>query len=128
MGVSYLIAAMVMGAVIANFARNHTYLFHAIEGIEWPFMVIFFVLAGASLELSALHEVGLVGLVYIASRSIGKLLGARLGCQACMADTTTRNWMGVALLPQAGVAVGMALFLPAWLFSRIGLHPATETP
>ena len=109
MGVSYLIAAMVMGAVITNLARHHDYPFHAIEGIEWPFMVIFFVLAGASLELSALNEIGLVGLVYIASRSIGKLLGAWLGCRACLADATTRNWMGVALLPQAGVAVGMAL-------------------
>jgi Kef-type K+ transport system membrane component KefB len=54
LGVSYLIASMVMGVVIANVARHHEYPFHAIEGIEWPFMVIFFVLAGASLELSAL--------------------------------------------------------------------------
>jgi len=47
--VSFLIASMVMGAVIANLARHHEYPFHAIEGIEWPFMVIFFVLAGASI-------------------------------------------------------------------------------
>ncbi|MCK5306971.1 MAG: cation:proton antiporter, partial [Zetaproteobacteria bacterium] len=61
---SFLIASMVMGAVIANFAKHHEYPFHAIEGVEWPFMVIFFVLAGASLELSAVSEIGFIGIVY----------------------------------------------------------------
>ena len=77
--VSFLIAAMVMGMVIANLARHHEYPFHAIEGIEWPFMVIFFVLAGASLDLSALPSVGLSGAVYILCRAFGKYVAARLG-------------------------------------------------
>jgi Kef-type K+ transport system membrane component KefB len=109
LGVSYLIASMVMGAVIANVARHHEYPFHAIEGIEWPFMVIFFVLAGASLELSTLKDIGLIGVAYILCRAIGKYLGARIGSQISKADRTTKNWMGAALLPQAGVAIGMAL-------------------
>jgi Kef-type K+ transport system membrane component KefB len=107
--VSFLIASMVLGAVVANFAKHHQYPFHAIEGIDWPFMVIFFVLAGASLELEAVGEVGLVGTVYILCRIVGKLLGARIGSQCSSADQQTKNWMGAALLPQAGVAIGMAL-------------------
>lgn len=107
--VSFLIAAMTMGAVIANLAKHHEYPFHAIEGIEWPFMVIFFVLAGATLELGAMRQVGVIGAVYIVCRAIGKLIGARIGGELARADKKTRDWMGLALLPQAGVAIGMAL-------------------
>jgi len=107
--VSFLIAAMSMGAVIANFAKHHEYPFHAIEGIEWPFMVIFFVLAGASLDISVLRDIGLIGLVYILCRSTGKFIGSMLGSSLGKASTATRKWMSIALLPQAGVAIGMAL-------------------
>lgn len=109
MDVSFLIASIVMGAVVANFARHHEYPFHEIENIEWPFMTIFFVLAGASLDLGLIKEIGLIGGVYIVARILGKLLGARIGASICKADTLTRYWMGLALLPQAGVAMGMAL-------------------
>ena len=107
--VSFLIASIVMGAVVANFARHHEYPFHEIENIEWPFMTVFFVLAGASLEIGMLKEIGLIGGVYIVSRIAGKLLGTRIGAKISKADTVTRCWMGFALLPQAGVAMGMAL-------------------
>jgi len=107
--VSFLIASIVLGAVVTNFAKHHEYPFHAIEGIDWPFMVTFFVLAGASLELKQIGAIGLIGVVYIICRIIGKLLGARIGSQCCNANQQTKNWMGVALLPQAGVAIGMAL-------------------
>ncbi len=109
LGFSYLIASMVMGAVIANMARHHEYPFHAIEGIEWPFMVIFFVLAGASLDLESLAGIGLIGSLYIVCRALGKWLGARVGSELSRTDRMTKNWMGFALLPQAGVAIGMAL-------------------
>jgi len=108
-GVSYLIAAMVMGAVIANLAKHHEYPFHAIEGIETPLMVIFFVLAGASLEIGALLDLGAIGTVYILCRTVGKIVGARIGGEISHADPGTKKWLGVALLPQAGVAIGMAL-------------------
>jgi len=106
---SFLVASMVMGAVIANLAKHHEYPFHAIEDIEWPFLVIFFVLAGASLDLGALMDAGLIGLAYIVLRVGGKILGAGAGAVICRADAATGRWVGVALLPQAGVAVGIAL-------------------
>ena len=106
---SFLIAAMIMGAVIANLAEHHEYPFHAIENIESPFLIIFFVLAGASLELSVLFDVGLIGIAYILCRVIGKIVGGGAGAAIAHADSATRRWIGLALLPQAGVAVGMAL-------------------
>jgi Kef-type K+ transport system membrane component KefB len=91
--VSYLVASIVMGAVIANLARHHDYPFHAIEGIESLFMVVFFVLAGASLEIDALAAVGVIGVVYILCRTLGKYLGAWIGGMLSRADSINRNWI-----------------------------------
>lgn len=108
-GVSFLIASMVMGAVIANFAPHHEYQFDAIEGVEWPFIVIFFILAGASLEFDSLHYIGITGSIYIVCRIAGKIIGSALGGIVGQADGQTKKWLGIALLPQAGAAMGMAL-------------------
>ena len=107
--VSFLIATIVMGGVITNLARHHDYPFHAIEGIESLFMIVFFVLAGASLELGALSAIGVIGGVYILCRALGKYLGAWVGGYLSQSGQDNQLWMGVALLPQAGVAIGMAL-------------------
>jgi len=107
--VSFIIAAMVMGAVLRNFARHHEYAFHEIEDVEWPFMIIFFILAGASLEFDRINGVILLGSAYIVLRIAGKIAGAYLGALLSHSDRASRNWMGIALLPQAGVAIGMAL-------------------
>jgi Kef-type K+ transport system membrane component KefB len=107
--VSFLLAAMVMGAVVANLAAHHDRPFHAIEGIEWPFMILFFVFAGASLELETLLQLGSIGSAYVVLRVIGRLLGGWLGGTLAHAPHVQRRWMGAALMPQAGVAVGMAL-------------------
>ena len=107
--VSFLIASMVMGAVVANLATHHEYPFHAIEDIEWPFMVIFFVLAGALLEFSTLKDIGLIGSVYVVCRIAGKVLGAGLGSRFSLSNGASSRWIGVAMLPQAGAAMGMAL-------------------
>ena len=109
LNVSFLLAAMTMGAVVANLAQHHTRPFHAIEGIEWPFMVLFFVLAGASLEMSMLAGAGIWLVAYVVLRIVGRLLGGWIGGSVPVADPPVRRWMGMALLPQAGVALGMAL-------------------
>jgi hypothetical protein len=73
--VSFLIAVMVMGAVIGRFAVHHEFAFHEIENVEWPFMIVFFVLAGASLELGMLAQLGWIGGVYVlAGRSASSLV------------------------------------------------------
>jgi Kef-type K+ transport system membrane component KefB len=109
MEVSYLIAAMTMGLIVANFARHHNHPFHAIENVEQPLMVIFFILAGASFELAALRDLGILGAVYVSCRAMGKVIGAYVGGRLSDAGDDVKRWMGLALMPQAGVPIGMAL-------------------
>ncbi|MFC2140361.1 hypothetical protein ACFLQ1_01415 [Candidatus Auribacterota bacterium] len=71
-----LLAVMVLGMVVANLARDHQRPFHAIENIEWPFMILFFILAGASFHINSASQIGLVGADYTVLRVIGRLLGA----------------------------------------------------
>jgi Kef-type K+ transport system membrane component KefB len=118
--VSYLLSTMVMGIVVANFTKHHRHrAFQEVETFEWPLLILFFLLAGASLELDVLASVGLIGLAYILLRIIGRIIGAYLGSKWANCDSRKCNnhpqnqnhfkWMGLALLPQAGVSIGMAL-------------------
>jgi Kef-type K+ transport system membrane component KefB len=105
-----ILTAMVMGVTVASLATHHDRPFQAIAGFEWPFMILFFVLAGASLETTALMLAGWVTLVYVLSRCAGIVLGTKVGAHAVGAPPILRKWLGLALFPQAGVAIGMALF------------------
>ena len=107
--VSYLIACIVLGAVVVNVAKHHDSPFHAIEDIESLFMIVFFVAAGASLELGMLKEIGYLGVAYIVLRCSGKYFGAWIGVVVSAPDDKPMRWMRYALLPQAGVSIGMAL-------------------
>ena len=105
---SHLLAAIVMGATVTNLARHHNRPFHAIEGIEWPFMVLFFILAGASLEMTALMIGGVISIAYMLLRIAGKVVGGWV-TGVLLGRATEGRLAGFALLPQAGVAVAMAL-------------------
>jgi Kef-type K+ transport system membrane component KefB len=124
-GVSFLMAGMVVGALIVNLARHHTRAFHEIEHVQWPFMIVFFILAGAALELGTLDQLGLMGVAFIALRVISRLLGGWLGAAISSVPHQERQLYGAALMPQAGVAIGMALLagqaLPVWKEQIIGL-------
>ncbi len=111
---SFLLAGIACGAMVVNTGRHHTRPFHEIEHIEWPFMIFFFVLAGASLEVDMLPELGLLGSAYILLRIAGRLIGGWLGGKVAQrpvsASLASRSYLfGLSLLPQAGVALGMAL-------------------
>ncbi|MGK0223458.1 MAG: NhaP-type Na+/H+ or K+/H+ antiporter, partial [Limisphaerales bacterium] len=105
---SPILASMTMGSVVASLATHHKRPFDAIEGIEWPFLILFFIFAGASLVVTNLAPLWLVVLVYICARAVGTYAGTWLSAAAIKTDDMTRRWMGIALLPQAGVALGMA--------------------
>lgn len=109
LGVSFLLAGMVTGMIVANFAEHHTRPFHEIEHIEWPFMVLFFVLSGASLHLGTVAQIGGIGIAYIVLRTVSRMLAGWLGASWAGAPDPHRRWIGLALTPQAGVALGMAL-------------------
>lgn len=106
---SYLLACMSMGTVVSNLARHHRYPFHAIEGIEWPFMLLFFVLAGAAFDWTSLAHIGWLGLAFILLRGLGKIMGGCLSAQLAGLGIREGFFYGATLLPQAGVAMGMAL-------------------
>ena len=110
LNVSALLAAMVAGFVVVNVSPHHTRSFAEIEQIEWPFLVFFFVLAGASLDLANLDAALVPIAAYVVLRIVGRFIGGYLGVR-----TLSRNVagleprIGLGLLPQAGVAMGMAL-------------------
>lgn len=107
--VSFLVVGMVAGAMIANLARHHDRAFHEIEHIQWPFMILFFLLAGATLELEALKAVGWIGVLFLGLRVLARFLGGYVGARLGGLAGREAALFGPALLPQAGVAVGMAL-------------------
>jgi Kef-type K+ transport system membrane component KefB len=109
LGVSFLLAGMTVGAVIVNLARHHDRAFHEIRHVQWPFMLLFFLLAGATLEVEALRQIGLLGAAYVVLRMVARLIGGWLGARIAGRSPKDALLYGPALLPQAGVAVGMAL-------------------
>jgi Kef-type K+ transport system membrane component KefB len=108
---SPILAAMMMGSTVASLASHHERAFNEIDGIEWPFMILFFLLAGASLHIDELLAVGWIGVVYILARTVGTYCGAGIAARFSGAEAIIQRWMGVCLLPQAGVAIGMALMV-----------------
>jgi Kef-type K+ transport system membrane component KefB len=118
MEVSFLVAGMTAGAIIANLAQHHERAFNEIEHIEWPFMLLFFLLAGASLELDALWSLGWLTAAYVMLRIVSRLVAGEIGARLGNVPDIERHAYGPALLPQAGVAVGMALVaseaIPQW--------------
>jgi Kef-type K+ transport system membrane component KefB len=109
--VSHILACMAMGATVSNFAKHHERPFHAIEEIEQPFLIVFFLLAGFDFHASQLWTVGLVGIAYLVARSIGLVGGGFFGGFVAKAPRSVRIHTGWCLLPQAGVALGLALIV-----------------
>lgn len=109
MEVSFLLSAMVMGSVLAQLAKHHRRPFHAIEGIEWPFLVVFFVLAGASLSLDDIVNGGWLLVGYLVLRLLGRIVGGVIGGRFARMPSVQSRWLGLTLLPQAGVALGMTM-------------------
>ena len=110
-GFSLLLVCMMTGTVFCNICPTSEELMERIEGWTMPLNILFFVLSGAELDLEILaHPVTiLVGVVYIFARSLGKYLGADLSCALTHQTSPIRRNLGITLLPQAGVALGMAL-------------------
>jgi Kef-type K+ transport system membrane component KefB len=115
---SYILACMAMGATVSNIAKHHQRPFHAIEEVEQPFLIIFFVLAGFDFQLGSLSEIGWVGFAYVLARSAGLILGGYVGGAASNASRAVRTHAGWCLLPQAGIPLGLALMVsqrhPQW--------------
>ena len=108
---SSLLACMMLGAVFCNICDFSEELMGRVDRWTAPLFVLFFVISGAELELSVFTELGVViiGVVYIISRSIGKYIGAFSSAKAVKCNENIVKYLGITLLPQAGVALGMAM-------------------
>lgn len=110
-GFSLLLVCMMTGTVFCNTCPTSEELMDRIDGWTMPLNILFFVLSGAELDLAVLTQplTLMVGVVYILSRSAGKILGANLSCRLTAQPAPIVNNLGITLLPQAGVALGMAV-------------------
>lgn len=108
-GFSSLLLCMAMGAALANFSKDVEHLMRLSDQITPPIFMLFFVASGAELQLSVLPSIGLAGILYLLLRVVGKLAGAGLGAALCKAEAKIRKFLGLALVPQAGVAIGLSL-------------------
>ena len=111
--VSYspLLTAMMLGTIFCNVCDFSEELMERVDRWTAPLFVLFFVLSGAELELSVFTNFAiiLVGIVYILSRSVGKYSGAFVSAKLSKCDDNIVKYLGITLLPQAGVALGMAM-------------------
>ncbi len=108
--VSLILALMTMGVVVENVrGDNRLYVRRVIERVRPPIYMLFFALVGARLQLRLLPAMGMLGVVYLVLRASGKLGGAWLGSHVGGAELQVRKYLGLGLLSQAGVAIGLAL-------------------
>ena len=108
-GFSLLLVCMMSGTVFCNICDTSEELMDRIDGWTMPLNILFFVISGAELDLNVLAQPVLIGVIYIIARSCGKYLGANLSCRLAHQSKPVTNHLGITLLPQAGVALGMAL-------------------
>lgn len=110
-GFSSLLVCMMLGTVFCNICNFSEEMMSKTDQWTAPVFILFFVLSGAELEFSVFADIAIVGvgIVYILTRSLGKYLGASFGSKAMKCDAKIVKYLGITLLPQAGVALGMSL-------------------
>ena len=110
-GFSSLLACMMLGTVFCNFCDVSEELMDRADRWTAPILILFFVISGAELELSVFADIAVViaGVIYIISRSVGKYTGAFISAKMTKCDKNITKYLGITLLPQAGVALGMAI-------------------
>jgi len=113
LNLSLLIANMMMGAVLVNLSHRNKRIFRVIEPLTPPLFALFFVLAGTELHLYVFTKLAVIlfGIMYILSRFAGKYLGTWIAALLTKTSEGIRNYLGFCLFPQAGVAIGLVLFV-----------------
>ena len=107
MDISPLLSCMLFGTAYINMTRDKE-LYKQLENFTPPILSIFFVVSGMNLDLTSFNTLGIVGIAYFIIRILGKYLGAYLGCWMVKVPKNIRNYLGLSLVPQAGVAIGLA--------------------
>lgn len=110
-GASPILTPMIAGTVVTNLINKECYVLEE-ETIRFfipPIMIAFFTIAGAQLDFKVVIAAGLVGILYILGRAFGKILGAYVGCTIVKTSKKVKSNLGLCLLPQSGVAIGLSV-------------------
>ena len=110
-GASPILTPMVSGVFVTNLINKDTYILEE-ETIRFflpPVMILFFTLSGAQLSFYVIGTVGVIGVVYVITRVIGKLLGTFVATKITREPVSVQRYLGIAMLPQSGVAIGLAM-------------------
>ena len=108
LGLSALLMCMMLGAVFANTSSESDKVFELTDRITPPIFMLFFFLSGAALDVTLIPSVGVIGILYVLFRVVGKVGGAWAGGKLSHASAKTQKYLGFMLVPQAGVAIGLA--------------------
>ncbi len=100
---------MMLGATITNLSSNSSRFLSIADRFTPPLFIAFFTIAGLELNISVIKSVGVIGLGYMVFRVIGKMLGVYVAASITKAEENVRKYLGLALIPQAGVAIGLSL-------------------
>ncbi|MFA5560178.1 MAG: cation:proton antiporter [Acholeplasmataceae bacterium] len=114
LGVSSLLVNIMIGTMVANMVKKPANTFNSVNDFTTPFYVLFFTLAGASLDLGIIKTSALISIIavsYIFARGIGKFSGAYVGSAVSKADPMVKKYLGFALLPQGGVSLGLLVIV-----------------
>ena len=111
LNLSPLLVGIAIGFTIVNRDRRDVRLFRTLNAFEPPIYVLFFTLAGAHLDFSTLTVAGWLGFIYFASRFVSKAAGTYLGGNMAGASNILRKYLGIALVPQAGIAIGLTFLI-----------------
>ena len=110
---SSLLVCMMIGAIFCNTVKHIEPIMEVCERWTPPLFMLFFVVSGAELDLHVIPLIGVVGVVYLIARSLGKYFGCYFGGALAGADEKVKKYLGFAMLPQAGVAIGMSQVVSA---------------
>lgn len=111
LGLSPLLTCIIMGTTITNALKNSKRVFDSINDFVSPVYILFFTLAGASLDLKILVSVGFIGVAYVIARAGGKIFGAWSSAKALKVDPMVTKYLGFALLPQGGISIGLLVLV-----------------
>jgi Kef-type K+ transport system membrane component KefB len=111
LGLSPLLTNIMIGTTLVNLLHRPDKAFNSVNNFVPAFYVLFFTLAGASLDLSILKTIGGIGIAYVFARGLGKYFGCLIGSLSINAEKSVAKYMGLALLPQGGVSIGLSVIV-----------------
>ena len=109
LGGSSLLTTMIAGMVLCNVSKESDRIADIADSVTAPIFMMFFVISGAQLNVTIIPEIGLMGILYVIVRVIGKMLGAFIGAKISHASDAVCKYIGPTLIPQAGVAIGLTI-------------------